>query len=84
MIAYHIISAQDGSSFTGAGVVAVGFAMGVAAAAARSARAQAPRGDFSSIRERGSAPRNPAPRNHFLVWIVQPSGCQCTDAFGGK
>ena len=24
-------------------------------------------------------PRNPAPRNHFLVWIVKPSGCHCTD-----
>ena len=27
----------------------------------------------------GGAPRNPAPRNHFLVWIVKPSGCHCTD-----
>ena len=32
----------------------------------------------------GGAPRNPAPRNHFLVRIVEPSGCHCTDAFGGK
>ena len=36
------------------------------------------------IREMGGAPRNPAPRNHFLVWIVKPSGCHCTDAFGEK
>ena len=35
------------------------------------------------LREMGGAPRNPAPRNHFLVWIVKPSGCHCTDAFGG-
>ena len=32
----------------------------------------------------GGAPRNPAPRNHFLVWIVKPSGCLCTDAFSGN
>ena len=32
----------------------------------------------SSIREMEGAPRNPAPRNHFLVWIVKPSGCHCT------
>ena len=31
------------------------------------------------IREMGGAPMNPAPRNHFLVWIVKPSGCHCTD-----
>ena len=36
------------------------------------------------IREMGGAPRNPAPRNHLLVWIVKPSGCHCTDALGGK
>ena len=30
-------------------------------------------------REMGGAPRNPAPRSHFLVWIVKPSGCHCTD-----
>ena len=35
-------------------------------------------------RETEGAPRNPAPRNHFLVWIVQSPGCHCTDAFGGK
>ena len=35
------------------------------------------------IGEMGGAPRNPAPRNHLLVWIVKPSGCHCTDAFGG-
>ena len=27
----------------------------------------------------GGAPRNPAPRNHFMVWIVKPSGCHCAD-----
>ena len=26
-----------------------------------------------SVREMGSAPRNPAPRNHFLARIVKPS-----------
>ena len=36
------------------------------------------------IREMGAAPRNPAPGNHFLVWIVKPSGCHCADASGGK
>ena len=34
---------------------------------------------FHLLREMGSAPRNPAPRSHFLVWIVKPSGCHCTD-----
>ena len=38
----------------------------------------------SEIREMGGAPRNPAPRNHFLVWTVKSSGCHCADAFGGK
>ena len=33
----------------------------------------------NDIREMGGAPRNPAPRNHLLVWIVKPSGCHCTD-----
>ena len=28
----------------------------------------------------GGAPRNPAPRNHVLARIVEPSGCHCTDA----
>ena len=32
----------------------------------------------NKIREVGGAPRNPAPRNSFLVWIVKPSGCHCT------
>ena len=32
-----------------------------------------------SLREMGGAPRNPAPGNHFLAWIVQPSGCHCTN-----
>ena len=27
----------------------------------------------------GGALGNPAPRNHFLAWIVKPSGCHCTD-----
>ena len=36
------------------------------------------------LRETGGAPRNLAPRTHFLVWIVKPSGCHCTDALGGK
>ena len=31
------------------------------------------------MREMGGAPRNPAPRGHFLVRIVKPSGCHCTD-----
>ena len=31
------------------------------------------------IREMGGAPRNLAPRNNLLVWIVKPSGCHCTD-----
>ena len=30
----------------------------------------------------GGAPRNPAPGSHFLVWIVEPADCRCTDAFG--
>ena len=25
------------------------------------------------------APRNPAPRKHFLARIVKPSGCRCRD-----
>ena len=32
-----------------------------------------------NIREMGGAPRNPAPRDNFLVWSVKPSGCHCTD-----
>ena len=32
-----------------------------------------------TLREMGGAPRDPAPRNHFLVRIVKPSGCHCTD-----
>ena len=35
-------------------------------------------------REVGGAPMIQAPRNHFLVWIVKPSGRHCTDALGGK
>ena len=31
----------------------------------------------------GGDPRNVAPRNNFLVWILKPSGCHSTDAFGG-
>ena len=34
---------------------------------------------YDIIREMGGAPRNAAPRNHFLVWIVKPSGFHCTD-----
>ena len=37
-----------------------------------------------SIREMGGAPRNPAPRNHFLVRIVKSPGCHRKDAFGGE
>ena len=33
---------------------------------------------------RNPAPRNPAPRNHFLVRIVKPSGCHCTDGHFDK
>ena len=33
------------------------------------------------LREMGGAPRNPAPRNHLLMWIVKTSGCHCTNAF---
>ena len=32
-----------------------------------------------ALREMGGAPRNPAPRNHFLAWNVKPSGCHCTN-----
>ena len=31
------------------------------------------------VREMGGAPRNLAPRNHFLVQIVKPSGRHCAD-----
>ena len=33
-----------------------------------------------------SSPRRflAAPRNHFWVWIVKPSGCHCRDALGGN
>ena len=31
------------------------------------------------LREMGGAPRNLAPRSHFLARIVKPSGCHCTD-----
>ena len=37
-----------------------------------------------SVRDMGGAPRNPAPRKHFLAWIVKPPSCHCTDAFGKK
>ena len=33
----------------------------------------------SSLREMGGAPTNLAPRSHFLVWILKPSGCHFTD-----
>ena len=42
------------------------------------------RAGAGELREMGGARRNLAPRNHFLVWIVKPSGCHCTDAFGGN
>ena len=55
-----------------------------AAKVARDARAP-----LASLRKTGpspdklrgmeGAPRNPAPRCHFLVQIVKPSGCLCTD-----
>ena len=35
--------------------------------------------DQDLVREMAGAPRNLAPRNHRLVWIVKPSGCHCTD-----
>ena len=41
-------------------------------------------GRIRSVRKMGGAPRNPAPGNHLLVWIVKSPGCHCTDAFGGK
>ena len=34
---------------------------------------------MAGLRETGGAPGNPAPRKHFLVWIVKPAGCHCTD-----
>ena len=34
--------------------------------------------------EMGGALGNPAPRNHFSVWIVKPPGCHCTDALSGE
>ena len=37
----------------------------------------------SALREMGGAPRNPAPRSHFLAQVVKPSGHRCADAFGG-
>ena len=36
----------------------------------------------STSRAMGGARRNPAPRNHFWVWVVKPSGGHCTNAFG--
>ena len=50
----------------------------------RSVRAAEGSGRMNSLREMGGAPRNPAPRNHFSAWIVEPSGCHCTDAIGGE
>ena len=32
----------------------------------------------------GGAPRNPAPRSHFLARIAKPLGCHRTDAPSGK
>ena len=36
------------------------------------------------MREMRGAPGNPAPRSHFLAWLVKPQGCHCTDALGGE
>ena len=33
---------------------------------------------YIHIWEVGSAPRNPAPREHFLVWTVEPSAASVT------
>ena len=38
----------------------------------------------ANIRQMGGAPRNPAPGNHLLVWILKPSGCHCTGPIGGE
>ena len=38
----------------------------------REARPGASGGHPGPVREMGGAPRNPAPRNHFSVWIVKP------------
>ena len=35
--------------------------------------------EWEHLREMGGAPRNPAPRNQWLVRIVKPLGCHCTD-----
>ena len=32
----------------------------------------------------GGAPSNPAARNQVWVWLLKPSGCHCTGAFGGQ
>ena len=56
--------------------------IGAATLAEREASARIDR--VHSVREMGGAPRNPAPGNLCLVWIVKPSGCHCTYAFGGK
>ena len=39
---------------------------------------RAKHGNMTDVREMGGASMNPAPRNHFLVWMVKPSGCHCT------
>ena len=44
--------------------------------------ARRPNDPHANIREMGGAPRNPAPGNHFLAWIVKLSGCHRTGAFG--
>ena len=41
-------------------------------------------GALLNLGEVGGAPRNPTPRNRFLVWLVKSPGCHGTDAFGGK
>ena len=36
-------------------------------------------GELPASGEMRGAPGSPAAGNHFLVWIVKPSGCHCTD-----
>ena len=48
----------------------------------RDGRRQARAGE-GHLREMGGAPKSPALWSHFLVRIVKPSGCHCTDALGG-
>ena len=45
---------------------------------------QTPRSCLQARRVLGGAPRNPAPRSHFLAWIDKPSGCHSKDVFAGN